>query len=215
LYPRELFRGSSAFATSVTIASTASITLNSYLKKNPYYDEKSKGSALGAAIASGMIGSLIGSTPVENTIFIQQEKNVGPLKAINIMLKQGITRPWVGARELMFREGGFAGVMLWGGPASHGYVKQKTDSEALAVVGELFAGAVGALLTHPADTLATERQKFDGKISLLSGIKRLYQKDGIHAFYKGAAFRIGLFTICSLTIPRFVNILNQGLNNNS
>jgi hypothetical protein len=212
LHPLELYRGSTAFANSVMIASFTSITVKNYLKNIPSYDENSTAWSIGTAVGSGMLGSIVGSTPVENTLFIQQEKNVGPFKAIQIMLNQGFTRPWVGARELMFREGGFAGVMLWGGPAANKFVKDLTGNDKLAFIGELFAGAAGALLTHPADCVATYRQKFDGKVPLLEGVKLLHKRGGIKAFYEGAGSRIALFTICAVTIPRFVDLVKNGLN---
>ena len=84
------------------------------------------------------------------------------------MLRQGVVRPWVGTRELMMREAGFAGVMLFGGPTAHKIVEEKTHSRTTAAIAEIAVGVMGALLTHPADTLATYRQKHDGKIFIES-----------------------------------------------
>ena len=211
LHPKELLRGSTAFATCVTVASASSITFNSLIKKLPFYDANSTSWNISAAIGSGMLGAVVGSTPVENTILIQQKKTIAPIPAMKIMLSQGITRPWVGVRELMMREAGFAGVMLWAGPAANKAVLDKTNDKGLALIGELGAGAIGALLTHPADTLATYRQKLDGKISLLDGAKQLYKQNGISSFYRGAISRIGLFVGCATIIPRAANIVSYGM----
>lgn len=211
LRPQELLRGSTAFATSVTVASASSITLHSLLKKLPFYDASSSSWNISTAVGSGMLGALLGSTPVENTILVQQEKNIAPVKAMRHMLEQGLTRPWVGARELMMREAGFAGVMLYAGPAANKLVLEKTNDKGLALIGELAAGAIGALLTHPADTLATYRQKLEGKVSLLDGAKQLYSQNGLPSFFKGAIFRVFLFVGCATIIPRAAKVVSDNL----
>ncbi len=209
IHPKELLRGSTAFATSVTVASASSMTFNSVLKKMPFYDSTSSKSNMLAAISSGMLGALVGSTPVENTILVQQERRIAPAQAMRYMLNQGITRPWVGARELMMREAGFAGVMLYAGPVANKAVLEKTDSHALAALAEIGAGIGGAILTHPADTLATWRQKKEGQISLVKGVEELYALDGAKTFFRGVGSRLFLFTGCAMVIPRAAKFVND------
>lgn len=202
LHPYLLFQGSSSFATSVAIASLVSITVNKMLKTLPSYDPASFAWNLKAAALSGAFGSLLGSTPVENTILVQQQKNVGPLRAIHYMLQQGILRPWVGASELLWRESGFGMAMLCLGPMAHQSVKKTTNDEKLALLAELAAGAFTSLLTHPADTIATYRQKLEGKVSIPTAVKALWAENGLTSFYKGGGFRIWLVTGCAMIIPR-------------
>ncbi len=213
LHPLELYRGSSAFSTAVMVASTTSMTFNRLIQKIPGYNRESKTHGLLAAISSGMLGAIVGSTPVENTILTQQTLKSGPITAIRHMLKQGITRPWAGLPELMIREAGFTGVMLFAGPAAKKYVYEKTESKTLSNTGALAAGGAGALLTQPADTLATYRQQRDGKIPIKDAIREMYSESGAKRFYKGAVPRIILFTGCSITIPYFAkkicNILEE------
>ena len=211
LHPLELLRGSTSFGTSVTVASATSMTIHSVLRKLPFYDPSSEAWNVATAVGSGMIGAILGSTPVENTILVQQEQNIGPLKAVRHMLREGITRPWVGGRELMMREAGFAGVMLHAGPTVNKAVLDETGSERLALIGELAMGAVGALATHPADTLATYRQKLNGKVYLLDGVRKLYDQDGLRAFYRGGISRVFLFVGCAVIIPRTAKTIDTAL----
>lgn len=209
LHPFRLFQGAPAFATSVTLASTSSITVNSLLKASSFYDPSSALHNLSAAIGSGVLGSMIGSTPVENTILVQQKLNVGPIKAIQYMLNQGgVKRLWLAGLPIAFRESGFASIMLYGGPAANKFVMDRTQDKTLSLFAELFVGSIAALLTHPADSLATFIQKHAGKVSTWDAAKTLWtqgQKEGpkgLCAFYPGAMYRVFLFVGCATIIPR-------------
>ncbi|MCF7852100.1 MAG: MC/SLC25 family protein [Simkaniaceae bacterium] len=209
LHPLELFRGSVAFASAVMVASTTSMTFNALMKTHPSYDESSKIWGGASAILSGMLGAIVGSTPVENTILVQQVHKLGPSAAMQHMIKQSWTRPWVGVKELMFREAGFAGVMLFAGPETRRVVLDKTHSPSLAFAAEIIAGIGGSFLTHPADSIATYRQKLDGKLSLSDAIKTMYKEGGMRTFFKGAIFRSMLFTGCATIIPRASKIADE------
>ena len=117
LHPRELYRGSGGFGAAVMTATASSMTFNALLKeKLPGYNPHSLIWQGSAAVASGMLGAVVGSTPVENMLLVQQQHRIGPSAAVKWMMQQGVFRPWVGVRELMLREAGFAGVMLFAAP---------------------------------------------------------------------------------------------------
>lgn len=199
--PRELFRGAPSFSVSVTAATVGCMFFNRLLHSLPSYDPSSSLSQAISAVASGALGAFVGSTPVENTILRQQLEKLGPLSAIRSLFREGITRPWLGLRELAMREAGFAGAMLWAVPAARDEVYEKTKSISLAGVAEVGVGILGALLTHPFDTVATTRQHSNGRYSIAETVRRLYETAGIGAFYRGGANRCVLFTGCALIIP--------------
>lgn len=211
LKPAELYRGSTPFATAVLVASVTQMTFNDLFKRLSFYDPNSNLHNATMAISSGILGAIVGSTPVENTILVQQVKSLSPVKAIKHMLNQGIARPWVGVRELMCREAGFAAVMLYAGPTANRIIYDKTQNKIAAFAAETAAGAIGAILTHPFDTLATRRQKYDGNVPLLKEACNMYAKEGWKVFFRGSVARVGLFVGCAVTIPRIANIISNTL----
>jgi hypothetical protein len=214
IHPRELFRGSTPFAGCVGLASAISISFHNCLKKVSFYDPNSDTSKAIAAFACGMFTGAFVSTPIENMILIQQARNVSPTKAIKIMLDTSFLRPFVSAPELMVREGLFTGVMLWGGDAAYKKVKEVTGSDKLALIGMIGAGILGTALSHPSDTLATEKQKHNGKTSLMTNAKTIYDLHGIRGFYKGFVPRIFLFTGCAVSIKAYATFIENKLANN-
>lgn len=210
-HPSELFRGSTAFATAVMVASASSMTFNTALKQLPFYDSSSTRCSIATAVSSGMLGAIVGSTPVENLILIQQTHKTSPIKAAQMMFSQGIARPFVGMRELMLREAGFALVMLYGGPKFSEIAFKKTQDRKIAFGASLVAGMGGAIITHPWDTISTYRQKLDGKISLTQAIKDIYASYGPKGYMKGVGPRIVLFTGCSIIIPKCARIIEETL----
>jgi hypothetical protein len=212
-YPTELMRGSTGFATSVTVATMASMTFNNLLHGLPGYDPTSHVCIVSAAVGAGMIGAIVGSTPVENLIAKQQELKTGPVQAMRHMLQQGITRPWVGVRELAIREGGFAFSMLVGGRAANKAAYEQTQSKMLGNVAEGGACALGAAITHPWDRIATYRQIRDGKISLSQAIREI-NRQGWKGFFPGLEHRVVLFWGCAALIPRIEEIISRTILNN-
>ncbi len=208
LRPKELYRGSGGFCGAVMAATASSMMFNKIIHEQvPFYDAQSHLHQGAAAMGSGMLGAIVGSTPVENMLLVQQKYKIGPHAAAKRMLQQGIFRPWVGLRELMVREAGFAGVMLFAGPAARNAATAKTNNETAGVVAEIGVGLIGALATHPADTIATIRQKSNGDTPLTNAIQNIYAQDGMKGFFKGAASRMALFIMCATIIPRAVNRL--------
>lgn len=208
LHPLELYRGSSSFMASVTIATTTSMLFNRALKLHGL--TALVGDDI-TALLSGMLGAVVGSTPVENVILTQQLNKVGPFQAWRIMLNQGITRPWVGVRELAMREAGFAYVMLRGASAVEEAVFNQTKNDKLAFLASLAVGACGATATQPFDVVATYRQHSHGTIPLMAAIKQIVKKQGPLGLLKGLEHRLFLFTGCALIIPKAEKIIAEQL----
>ena len=207
LHPREAFRGVSSFAGAVALNASAGMTCTKYLRDLPVYDSSVEKHKLVTAVVGGMFGAIF-STCAENTIVVQQEHKMKPLEAWRYMIKQGPTRPFVGLRELMMREAGFIGSILYFGPRARELVLEKTDSQALALLSAIGVGATFAVATHPADTTATWRQKKEGKLTLIGGVKDLYGQHGARTFFRGVGARVFLFTGCFLileSLPKEIN----------
>ncbi|EKD91593.1 MAG: hypothetical protein ACD_29C00478G0008 [uncultured bacterium] len=210
-HPRELYRGSVAFSGSVTLATVVQMSFNAFFKSIPGYDQTSVAWNTGSAIASGTLGALVGSTPVENIILTQQLNQVGPYKAVKLMLKQSITRPWVGYPELAMREAGFALTMLYGADAARQYVVKITGNEKQGFAAEIVFSLVGAGFTHPFDRVATYKQKHNGTLSTRQAWSEVFANEGLHGFFKGYQHRAFLFTGCAITIPKLTNIARDYL----
>jgi hypothetical protein len=212
LYPQKLWQGCTPYIVSVTSATVTSMTFRHYLEKIPGYDYSSPYHQAASAISGGMLGALFGSTPVENTILEQQMKNLGPIEAIKSLFKQGVFRPWVGLPELMMREAGFVGLMLWGSDAAEQKVTELTGKPSLGKITQLALGVGGAAATQPFDTIATYKQQHLG-ISSIDAIKRIYAQGGLLRFQAGLSGRVFLFTGCMLTIPTIEAKIRKTLSN--
>lgn len=208
LHPREAFRGATAFSMAVALNSAVGLTFTKYLRSHPLYND-SEQHQMSTAILGGMLGACVASTPVENTIVVQQESGKGPLAAWEHMLKQGVSRPLVGVRELMVREAGFIGSVMYFGPKTREVVVEKTHNQALGTLATIGVGAAGSLLTHPFDTVATWRQKQEGKASISGACQELYRRGGVKAFYRGSWARIALFSGCLLTLDYLPSRINK------
>lgn len=211
LHPRELFRGACSFSCSVTIATIASMTFRHLLQSIPGYNSESTAWEAGIAISGGMLGAVVGSTPVENVILAQQLNKTHPVGAIQILFKQGLRRPWVGLPELACREAGFAGVMLWGGKAANQWALKLSDNQTIATIAEISVAVLGATITHPFDTIATYKQKHDGLVSSRNAFLSIINQEGYRALFRGLSQRIFLFTGCAVIIPRMEAVVHKAL----
>ena len=209
---KNLYRGATAFAVSVTFATVTAMCFDRVLKTAPGYDHSSPAWNGVSAVTSGMLGAVVGSTPVENIILVQQLNKTSPTNAIRTMMKQGPTRLWVGLPELAVREGGFAGAMLWGVDAARAKVLSHTNSEPLAETAGVGIGLVGAAFTQPFDTLATIKQKSNGSLSSTQAIRQIYATKGPLGFFSGLSQRAILFTGCAYTIPKIQRFASDWLN---
>lgn len=210
-HPRNIYRGVSSFSASVTLATMTSMTFHHLLQQTSFYDPKSTTHQTVAAIGSGIIGATVASTPVENIILRLQLEKIGPIPAIRSLLKQGITRPWVGLKPLWAREGIFVGIMLSGGKLVNNKVYQKTKNQLLANSAELALSVGGAFASHPWDCIATRMQQSDGALKMVPAIKQLYKESGISGFFRGANQRALLFVGCATLIPRIEKQVHQWL----
>ncbi|MFI0435084.1 MAG: hypothetical protein ACH350_05085 [Parachlamydiaceae bacterium] len=208
LHPREALRGVSSFAGAVALNAASGMTFTKCLRDLSFYDKTSEKHKVGTAIVGGMFGAIF-STCAENTIVVQQEHKMGPVQAWRHMLKQGARRPFVGLRELMMREAGFIGSILYFGPRARELTVEKTESQALGWLSAIGVGATFAVATHPADTLATWRQKKEGKLSFIGGVKELYGQGGLNPFFRGVGSRICLFTGCFLILESLPQEINK------
>lgn len=214
-HPRELYRGSCAFSVSVMTATVGAMSAAHLLKGTPGYDPSSQIHLLCLALLSGVTGSYVGSTPVENTILKQQMNQINPFRAIQSMLQnRGPSRLWVGASQLAGREAGFATAMLYGGEAARTAVQIETGNDVLAGMAEIGVGIGGAALTHPLDTIATIRQKHEGLLSSAQAMKQIFHSKGVGGFFKGVGSRMVLFTGCATLIPRINRAVSKTLDSN-
>ena len=60
---------------------------------------------------------------------------------------------------------------------------------------------MGAILSHPIDTIATRIQMTHKKESAIEIAKSLIKNDGYKGLYKGFSYRFALFTIFSNVLP--------------
>lgn len=223
-HPKELYRGSSAFAVSVMLASFSQMAFYDQFKKLPGYDADSVAWNSGLAVMSGMLGAVVGSAPVENDILTQQLNKTNPFTAFRIMFKEGYTRPWTGLAPLMYRESGFGLTMLYGAEKAYNVVYNATGSAPLSVAAQMSAGIVGAILSQPGDTLATRMQRHGESLPQAvksirnEGLKEVAKSEETaaesgmlssawkkvkanKAFFKGGSQRVFLFTGCAMIIP--------------
>jgi hypothetical protein len=199
-HPKELMRGSTSFSGAVTAATVGSMIARRVIQAMPGYDPSSQTHEAFSAITGGVVGSFVGSTPVEN--ITQQLNKTGPLGAARILFKQGVTRPWVGGKALAGREAGFSGVAFWGGRAANKAVYERTQNSALAYGAEIAVDIGGATITHSFDTIATHQQKANGTLSFTKAYKKILREQGRKGFFAGVYQRWFLFTGCAVIIPR-------------
>ncbi|HTM63180.1 MAG TPA: MC/SLC25 family protein [Gammaproteobacteria bacterium] len=196
--PKELFRGSTAFSGSVMLATFSQMGFYDLFKQIPGYNPESKIWNTNLAIASGMLGAVVASAPVENVILTQQLNKTNPINAIKIMFKDSLLRPWTGVAPLMYREAGFGLTMLYGAEEAYRIAHNMTGSVSLGIMAQIAAGMGGAIITQPGDTIATRMQKHGDTLSqAVSNVK----KEGFKGFFKGGSQRLFLFTGCATIIP--------------
>lgn len=210
---RTVYTGGAAFICSVgptTLIQNLTLhAIHSYVG-----DPQSEKQKIALNMLSGGVGAIV-STTVEGTILSQHRlrhelKPCGPIAAIHTIMEKGnLFSILTGLKMLMLRESIFGGLAL--GLADDGalHVVNSTGASVLYWPAMISFGVAGALITHPADTISTEQQSLlhDNKPhgvrnaieSLWSASKRS-GNNPIRQFYKGAGWRVGLFTGCMLTI---------------
>lgn len=199
----ELYRGCTAFGVSLVPTSIIQRSMNKRLLEKFGEGTTTK---VYSGLFSGAMGA-VASTAVENVILTQQKYTAGPRVAVNIIYKKGgITGIWTGFSMISVREAVFASSYLYAAEAAATYYSNVfgTDKTLPAKLG---VGVVGALITHPADTIATTMQNSHKKISALKAAKEIYrgknfESAGAKNFWKGGSWRCALFTGSMLTLEQ-------------
>lgn len=200
---RESFRGSGSFACSLVPTSVIQQMAHQHLAQNNSSNETIE------TIFSGALGGLA-STVVENVVLQQQLKKYGSREAFSDLISQGKTRLFRGLPWIMVREAIFGFSYMQGAKEAADYAT--TNYGAIyAIPAKLMVGALGSLISHPFDTIATTMQHRGYRIGM-HAVKYLWSENQLKAFYKGGAARIGLFTTAMLTIDTVQSSLLNKLN---
>jgi len=204
---KESFRGSGSFAGSLVPTSIIQ-RMTSH-----YFEEKNLSNTFAGkaaeTISSGALGGLA-STVVENMVLEQQLKKVGPKDAFMSLIGQGYTRIYRGLPVIMAREAIF-GVCYLKGADEAGKYATANFGAAYDIPARLTVGVLGSLASHPLDTIATTMQH-QGYANVSDAVAHLRKENGIKAFYKGGAARIGLFTTAMLVISKTNEVVSDKLN---
>lgn len=208
LFPwiKESFRGSSSFACSLVPTSIIQ------QMTHHYFSNQNSSNEIAETIFSGALGGFA-STMVENIVLQQQLKKCGPKEACSDLLSQGKTRLFRGLPLIMSREAFFGFSYLQGAKQAAHYATTNYGPE-YALPAKLMVGALGSLVSHPFDTVATTMQH-RGYSKSKEAVKHLWRENGVKAFYKGGFARIGLFTTAMLTIDEVQSTVLNELNGKS
>lgn len=195
------YRGSLLFATN--IVPTTAIQLGTDKMLASYILHKDAGIAeqLAASAFCGVTGAIT-ATPVENTVIRQQAMKTGAVGVMHDLYAQGVMRFWKTYHLIAIRDSIFTLFMLSFLPAINQFSKENIDERYHLAVN--FAGSsVGAALSHPFDTVATNIQKTHEKISTQAMARHIYQTQGVRGFYNGLGCRLFLFFAFANGIPQF------------
>lgn len=204
---KESFRGSSSFAGSLVPTSIIQqMTSHYFQEQNLSYTMTGK---MLETVFSGSLGGMA-STIVENIVLEQQLHNTGPKQAFFNLLTQGHTRIFRGLPLVMTREAIFGFCYLKGANEAGNYATTHFGA-AYALPAQLCVGALGSLISHPFDTVATTMQH-KGYKKTTDAAMYLWNENKAYAFYKGGAARIGLFTTAMLTIGKVQKVVLDKLN---
>lgn len=200
------YRGSTVFAANIipttTIQFLTNGIMNELMPPNPSVWQN-----MSASIFCGIAGAIT-ATFVENTIVRQQILKSGPLFAISDMLKIGLLRPWKSFPHIATRDGIFTFSMLWAMPESVKYIDAHYEKE-YEIPTRITISVIGAALSHPADTIATNLQAAHEKKSTLEIAHRIYKESGTKGFYRGFLYRFGLFGIFSSGLPKVKELVDE------
>ena len=194
-----LYRGSAIFAANIIPTTTIQFTMHSALKKiikeeSPVYQKFISDLSCGAA------GALVG-TVVENTIIRQQQMSCGPKHAILDMFKYGLSRPWKSYGLIAMRDSIFTAWMFCINDRIKQAAQDRYGDHAL-LPAAILSGTMGALLSHPFDTMATRMQRVHHPMSYRMAFNDvLNHLGGTRGFYKGVQFRMALFILFSNINP--------------
>ena len=192
------YRGSTMFAANIIPATTIQLVTDGQMQKFVPDDASTITKLLGSAYC-GVTGATVATT-VENVVIRQQMLSSGPWHAVKDMLAQGWLRPWKSFPLIATRDGIFTACMLTGNDAAAKFAKDNFGSWAV-YPSKLMLSFVGAALSHPFDTTATNMQKTHQPMSMFQSAVDIVNKYGYKGFYRGFAPRFGLFFTFTNVIP--------------
>lgn len=204
----KFYRGSLVFAASIVPTTMIQLLGNAYLKNTLLTDNANNAIyRIAASIGCGVLGAITG-TFVENCIVRQQVmskelgKHVGPVEAIKDSLQhRGLSGLWKSYPLIATRDGIFTSSMLWLTPAACAYARENWGDN-YVLPTRIAVNVLGAVASHPFDTMATRMQMTHQKMSMVDAARDVTQNlGGLKGFYKGLPYRIGLFTAFSNFIP--------------
>lgn len=194
---KESFRGAGTYAACNIPATVVQQMANNFLKKQQRSDTAIEQAT--TAIVSGGLGG-IPAVILGNILLEQQLKAIGAAEAFKNLLTHGISRLFRGTSLVVVREAMFGFCYLKGVNEAGNYAATHFGSM-FVLPAQLTVGVIGSLVTHPFDTVATAMQRYDYK-SIKDAGTALWKENGVTAFYKGGAARIGLFTTSMLTLNK-------------
>ncbi len=204
-----LYRGSLVFAGNIVPTTTIQMGVNNILAHFVHQEDPLLKKIIGN-IVCGSAGALTG-TFVENAIVRQQIMQCGPLNAIKNMFEQSYLRPWKSYPLIATRDSIFINWMFLVTPSVQKYIAEK--DKRFIFPATLLAGFVGAAVSHPFDTIATNMQATHERHGYLKTFTTLMAAGGATTLFRGLPFRIGLFTFFSTFIPAVAKDADDGLKN--
>lgn len=207
-HPKELYRGTSAFATSLVPTTIIQMSAKRFISHLAISDNDR---ALGD-IFCGALGALA-SAPAEKLILTQRKYQIGPMEALAKVVKlQGVLAPWDAIKPLACREAVFGVCMLKYGKLAY---------DEYGFMGTIGVGFAGAIISHPFDCIATKMQLMSfmnadqgikEKVTTWDVVKKITAEQGMKGFTKGLTWRLGLFTSCMAVIPLAEGAISDQLN---
>ena len=194
---KESFRGAGTYALCNIPATVVQKMASNFLNKQ-LVSNTAIGQAATAIISGGLGG--IPAAFLGNILLEQQLKSIGPVEAFSNLMTHGISRLFRGVSLVMIREAMFGFCYLKGVNEAGNYASTHFGPM-FSLPAQLAVGALGSLASHPFDTVATTMQRYDYK-NIKDAGTYLWKENGVKAFYKGGAARIGLFTTTMLTLNK-------------
>ncbi|UNE35624.1 hypothetical protein KG892_01205 [Vermiphilus pyriformis] len=209
-----LYRGYGVNVGSMIPITAVQMGVNSGLS-NWYYTDHTATSAsqVGIAFIAGATSALV-SSPAENIMTKQQGTKENIISTIHSVVKtKGAKNLIRGLVPTMARDGGFVVAYLplkdiikqYALPELHNNTWEKIADIGCGVT----AGVIGAIATHPADTIKTVMQSYDKNMK--KAFEDIYKTQGLSGLYNGLSAR-GLRVILAVPLMNQVaSYLNRKL----
>lgn len=177
--PRELYRGSLAYAGIVPITCITD-GMTDYFKSMGMYPGA-------ASFTSGMIAATVVSGPISNAIVInlrlkEEGKPASTIQAIKyIKMAYGVRGFYAGILPLLFREGSYS----WSVFYVKGEVQRRYGYG--DIKSSVIAGTIASVMSQPCDTLTTFIQNQVERKGVVESAKMMWKDDvgGVLRYYRG------------------------------